>query len=109
MYVHGEDAKRLLAYSPNMPTDANLGLSRLIMGQREFFFKPFFLNKMCPFKKRNTLRSVFKIVEILAKEIYLSNFIQFNRNLCCVFLPLLITTLSCNRMGDFCNLNFLPL
>jgi hypothetical protein len=29
--VHGEDAKRLLAYSPNTPKDINVCLSRLII------------------------------------------------------------------------------
>ncbi len=29
--VHGEDAKRLLAYSPNMPKDIKVCLSRLII------------------------------------------------------------------------------
>ena len=33
--VHGEDAKRLLAYSPNTPRDIKLTITQLIMGQNE--------------------------------------------------------------------------
>jgi hypothetical protein len=44
--VCGEDAKRLLAYSPNAPRDTKLSLYWLIMVQHEVFLNPYFLEKM---------------------------------------------------------------
>ena len=37
--VHGEDAKRLLAYSPNTPKDIKVCISRLIIKQILNFFR----------------------------------------------------------------------
>jgi hypothetical protein len=38
-YVHGEDAKRLLSYSPNTPRDTKLSISQLTMVQHEISFR----------------------------------------------------------------------
>ena len=43
--VHGEDAKRILAYSPNTPKDINVCISRLIIIQI-LKFLGFFLSKL---------------------------------------------------------------
>jgi hypothetical protein len=37
LWVHGECAKRLLAYSPNMSRDTKLSIAWLITVQNEFF------------------------------------------------------------------------
>jgi hypothetical protein len=62
-YVHGEDAKRLLPYSPNTPRDKKLSISQLTMVRHEILSDPYFLYNMgwikpknyftryCPFKK----------------------------------------------------------
>ncbi len=42
--VHGEDAKRLLAYSPNTPRDKNECISQLIISQIKKFVRFFFLS-----------------------------------------------------------------
>ncbi len=43
--IHGEDEKRLLAYSPNTPRETKLSISRLIMVQHEntYTVDPYFL------------------------------------------------------------------
>jgi hypothetical protein len=45
LYLHGEDAKRLLAYSPNMPKDIKLCISQLIIIPILKFFR-FFLSTL---------------------------------------------------------------
>ncbi len=53
VYVHGEDAKRLLTYSPNTPKDIKVCLSWLIIIRILIFLDSFYLHYMERIKPKN--------------------------------------------------------
>jgi hypothetical protein len=53
--VHGEDAKRILAYSPNTPKDIKVCIYRLIIIQMLKILDSFYLNYMGWIKPKKTI------------------------------------------------------